>query len=274
MEYIGCWAENCNVLDGGRRINGDKVFVPSPSNFNFGSESAGLEMFRLNIDPDKDLILVTRLHAINSGNLTISYNFDSTCDVVGVRTIPFQPGEWLEIATLVSEARLYPGLQEICIEPDTPGGYYVPYYHWAYQGDFTYEQLDGEPVGTFQAGAIELMESTLDYQQNAVKLPIALVWQTNGKAQGDYKVFVHLYDDVSQPPVAQMDMRPGDGTLSPGNWLPGVIRDTIEVDLTDVPPGKYHVAIGMYDPLTNERLRPDAGGDQDGRLFIGEVEIE
>ena len=67
-------------------------------------------------------------------------------------------------------------------------------------------------------------------------------------------------------------MRPGNGTLPPGNWLPGVLRDTITVDLQGVPIGTYKVAIGMYDPVTFERLQP-TGGDANGRLFIGEVEI-
>ena len=36
---------------------------------------------------------------------------------------------------------------------------------------------------------------------------------------------------------------------------------------------KYQIAIGMYDPVTLERLQP-TGGDEQGRLFIGEVEIK
>ena len=97
-------------------------------------------------------------------------------------------------------------------------------------------------------------------------------WYTDGSAKGDYKVFVHLYGDTSKPPVAQLDMRPGNGTLPPGNWLPGVLRDTITVDLNGIPPGTYKVDIGMYDPVTFERLQP-THGDEQGRLFIGEVKI-
>ena len=106
----------------------------------------------------------------------------------------------------------------------------------------------------------------------ATQLGLNLDWYTDGTAQGDYKVFVHILDENDQI-VAQADTYPGNGTLPPGNWLPGVLRDTIVVDLQNTPPGTYRVAIGMYDPYTFERLQP-AGGDDQNRFFIGDVEIE
>ena len=69
-------------------------------------------------------------------------------------------------------------------------------------------------------------------------MAVKFEWYTDGSAKGDYKVFVHLYDDINQPPAAQTDMRPGNGTLPPGNWLPGVLRDTITVDLQGISVGQ------------------------------------
>ena len=112
------------------------------------------------------------------------------------------------------------------------------------------------------------------------QLTLELDWYSDGNAQGDYKVFVHLYDDVDSPPVAQTDMYPGNGILPPGNWLPGTISDTIMVDLIDIPAGTYRLAIGFYNPSTFDRLLPDTARsdllvDEVGlRLFVGEVEIE
>jgi hypothetical protein len=47
----------------------------------------------------------------------------------------------------------------------------------------------------------------------------------------------------------------------------------MEVDVSSVEAGRYQVAIGLYDPVTFERLAPSTGRDADNRLFIGEVEI-
>jgi hypothetical protein len=47
----------------------------------------------------------------------------------------------------------------------------------------------------------------------------------------------------------------------------------MDVDVSSVQPGHYQVAIGLYDPVTFERLAPSTEGDVDNRLFIGDVEI-
>jgi len=162
----------------------------------------------------------------------------------------------------------------IRIVPHVPNNYYMPFNHvtYGYLYDLTVNKFTN-PISTFQNGAIQLGSAKLVYQPDKAKLNVNFEWYTDGSAKGDYKVFVHLYADKNQPPVAQLDMRPGKGTLPPGNWLPGVLRDTITVDLSEVPTGTYQVAIGMYDPITFERLQP-TGGDEQGRLFIGEVKIK
>ncbi len=257
FNYISCATGNCLTVDGGRLINGEESFdMPT------GFDSAKTH----------DLALVTRLHPEDAGTIDVYANGE----LVGSRWIPAMQGNWLEVVTCIPAAVVSktstPDTVHIRIVPHVSGGFYMPYYHWIY-GCPQAEPAPKEPVSTFQDGAIELGSAKLDYQPDKATLGLNLEWYTDGSAKGDYKVFVHLYADPSKPPVAQLDMRPGKGTLPPGNWLPGVLRDTITVDLTGVPSGKYQVAIGMYDPVTFERLQP-SGGDEQSRLFIGEVDIQ
>jgi hypothetical protein len=247
MNYTACGIDNCHVLDGGRLINDE-------------------ESFTLATQPGEDLILVTRLHPHDSGTFDVYVNGEQ----VATRWIPAIPGQWLEVTALIP-ARLVTDRTAIRIVPHTPGGHYMPYYHWAYQGTYAQTAPD-ESEATFENGAIVLVSHDASIDQNTHKLTLNVDWATNGGTQGDYKVFVHLYADANQPPVAQADERPGQGTLPPGNWLPGVIHETIEVDLSQVPPGQYRLAIGLYNPLTNERLAP-SGGDTQNRLFLQTVEI-
>jgi hypothetical protein len=149
----------------------------------------------------------------------------------------------------------------------------MPYHHFFYDFAGGEGGYPDNPALTYQDGAIVLADYTLEYAPGASETTLTLDWYTDGTAQGDYIVFVHLYDDIDQPPVAQTDMRPGQGTLPPGNWLSGEFRDTILVDVSALPPGRYRVAIGMFDPITLERLIPN-DGDQEDRFFLEDVIIE
>jgi hypothetical protein len=260
FDYLSCVIQNCHLIDGGRLINGEESF-----DLVTGFDS----------DDDYPMALVTRLHPEDAGTIDVYANDE----LVGTRIIPAIPGQWLEVATCIpsnimrqSYSSFDGGKIHIRIVPHIPGGYYMPYYHWLYGCPSEGTKPD-HPQSTFQDGAIQLGSAKLDYQPDTEKLGVHFEWYTDGSAKGDYKVFVHLYADKNKPPVAQLDMRPGNGTLPPGNWLPGVLRDTITVDLTKIPQGIYQVAIGMYDPVSLERLQP-TGGDNQGRLFIGEVQIK
>jgi hypothetical protein len=255
FNYLNCYTV-CQITDGGRRIDGEEHFDISGTN-------AG--------NPYSTL-LITRVHPLASGTIDVYANDH----FVATRWIPELPGNWLEIPTLIPAK--YQSINSenthIRIVPHVPNNYYMPFNHVAYSYlDSSAANKISNPLATFQNGAIELGAAKLDYQVDQAKLGVNFEWYTDGSAKGDYKVFVHVYADKNQPPVAQLDMRPGNGTLPPGNWLPGVLRDTITVDLKGVPPGKYQVAIGMYDPITQQRL-PPSGGDDQNRLFIGEVEIK
>lgn len=260
LGYVSCIIDNCVQVDGVRRINGEETF-----DLYTGYSDSGRAW---------DITLVTRLLPASAGTLDIYANGK----FVGTRWIPAIPGRWLEVATLIPqdiawENRFTSNTVNIRIVPHVAGGFYMPAYHWIY-GASEIEAKPKTQIATYQSGAIVLASASVDYRPGAERMGVNFAWYTDGSARGDYIAFVHLYEDVNQPPAAQTDIRPGGGALPPGNWLPGVLRDIIWVDMKDVPPGKYQVAVGFYDPVTFERLPPDDGGDEHGRLFIGEAEIE
>ena len=263
MDYVSCpgsiqrrqaGVPGCTVLDGGRRIDDHETFT-------------------LSLTPSEDALLVTRLHPRWRGTFDVYANGR----YVATRWIPEIPGRWLEVPTLIP-AELVSEWTRIRIVPDVPGGYYMPYRHFAYQGlADLHPWMDDTPLIAWQDGAIRLTH--VDLQQREEQLALWFHWYTRGQARGDYVFFVHLYDDLDAPPVRQSDQRPGSNTLPPGNWIPGAFVDPVVVDLTDLPSGRYQVAIGFYDAFNGERLQPLPPGDNyqlmpDGRiLFVDEIEI-
>ena len=245
---IGCVGE-CAVMDGGRRINGE-------------------ESFTLTTNPGDDLILITRVHPSAPGTFDIYAN-DT---LVSARVIPPLPGAWLEIPTLIPGA-LITDSTRIRIVPHLAGDY-MPYYHWAYQGEaYQPESSDDEPVATFQSGAIQLIGAELTTEATETGEPllrIDLRWQTDGSAQGDAKIFLHVLD-ADGAIVAQVDERPGRGSLPPGNWLPGGLPETLSIT---IPPGSYQVVMGLYDPATGDRFEAQSANvEQDNRVTLGQVEV-
>lgn len=260
FESFDCDPDQCRVMDGGRRINGQ-------------------EQFTLASTPGQDVILVTRVHPASAGHFAI-YAGEA---FVGTRVIPAIPGRWLEIPTLIPAQYVTENQTRIRIVPHTPSGHYQPYHHWAWQGIASVPAAEslGQAAALFQDGDFGLILPDNTWQVQSGQLTLNIHWVTMQGAVGDYKVFVHLYDDINAPPIAQVDAYPGAGALPPGNWLPGVISDTLVVDLTQIPPGRYTIAVGLYEATSFERLLPGLGSaaetiqiDPDARrVFIGEVNI-
>ena len=157
----------------------------------------------------------------------------------------------------------------------------MPYYHWFYQGTYHANSngtLPG-PGATF-GDTIKLAGRQLVYYPDTRTIKVDLEWDAGGWISYyplnlvDAKIFVHLYDQEGNI-IVQSDQRPGNGALPPANWLPGILRDTFTLTIPgDLHAGKYRVAVGMYDPVTNVRLHVvGEGSDQDNRLFIGAIEI-
>jgi hypothetical protein len=245
--YVNCDGTGCHLLDGGRAIDVE-------------------ESFTVRTQPGRDLMLATRLHPFSRGTLDIY----ADGAFIARRWIPDLPGAWLDVFTLIPAAQVTGEALRITIVPDTPGGAYLPHWHGVYQGDYSTDAPPPAVLTTYQDGAITLAAAEMTLETDDA-LRVTLAWHSDGAAQGDYKVFVHLLD-ADGVIAAQADARPGGGTLPPGNWLPGTFRDALVVNLADVPPGQYRAAVGLYDPVTGARLAPAQGGDDSALLFIGEVE--
>lgn len=114
----------------------------------------------------------------------------------------------------------------------------------------------------------------------AVKL--TLYWQAVQKMDTSYVVFVHLLGSEFNAATGnflwgQVDRVPVDGAYPTTAWAVGeAVADTYLVPIQpDAPPGVYQVEIGIYEPITGQRLAVlDEGGQPvDDRILLQAVEV-
>lgn len=108
-----------------------------------------------------------------------------------------------------------------------------------------------------------------DELQRGGALELVLYWQARAKLGIQYTIFVHVLDASGQI-VAQWDAQPRGNTYPTTEWPVGqVIDDTHTVPLPpDIPAGRVHIALGMYEWDTGTRL-PVFGPD--GQALAGAV---
>ncbi|MBA2389493.1 MAG: hypothetical protein H0V67_04470 [Geodermatophilaceae bacterium] len=108
------------------------------------------------------------------------------------------------------------------------------------------------------------------------EIPLALNWYTNTRPQGRYKIFTHLIgpDGTLR---AQRDLEPGEGQLPTNGWARGeYITTRYGLALPgDLPPGRYELRVGLYDPPTNTRVPPFGPNTNAAERYVslGSVEI-
>ncbi|MBC7223796.1 MAG: glycosyltransferase family 39 protein, partial [Anaerolineae bacterium] len=87
-------------------------------------------------------------------------------------------------------------------------------------------------------------------------LAVRLRWRTLRVMNADYQAFLHLTAPGDLHPLAQVDAPPATGDLPTARWLPGeVLEGTLTLPIpADLPPGAYHLRLGLYDPQTGRRL--------------------
>ncbi len=101
----------------------------------------------------------------------------------------------------------------------------------------------------------ELQEAT---RAPGSPLEITLQWHALETPDRSYRAFVHLLSGEGEQMqiVAQHDGIPGDGQLPTLGWLPS--EYLIDTHLLQLPfglaDGTYYLGIGLYDPLTSQRL--------------------
>jgi 4-amino-4-deoxy-L-arabinose transferase-like glycosyltransferase len=98
---------------------------------------------------------------------------------------------------------------------------------------------------------------------------LRLVWQAAPRAWADYTVFLHLLNANGQR-VAGLDVQP---PVPTSDWARGevvVMTYAPNIDRAlpvppDLPPGEYRLAVGLYAPISGERLPVrDAAGNPSG----------
>ncbi|MCL4459131.1 MAG: glycosyltransferase family 39 protein [Chloroflexi bacterium] len=86
-------------------------------------------------------------------------------------------------------------------------------------------------------------------------IPLTIYWQAVQRMEDDYKVFTHL-EDGSGRIWAQKDAVPVDWAYPTRRWHPGeVVMDRYIIPTwPDTPAGEYELKVGMYDPISGQRL--------------------
>ncbi|MFC1960661.1 ArnT family glycosyltransferase [Chloroflexota bacterium] len=96
-----------------------------------------------------------------------------------------------------------------------------------------------------------------------------IVFHVTGTVAEDYQIFLHVTDGENV--VATWDHGPGNGQYNTSLWEQGeYIEDQLWVQLMeDVPPGTYHVLMGLYNAETGERLPVQVGAEiRDSFLLV------
>lgn len=98
-------------------------------------------------------------------------------------------------------------------------------------------------------------------------LTVTVAWQAEQIMETDYSVFLHLLNWEGRI-IAQRDMPPGGPELPTSVWLPGevVLHEYVLQPDHPLQPGIYHLILGIYDPVSWQRLRLVGTGEDHVRL--------
>jgi len=128
---------------------------------------------------------------------------------------------------------------------------------------FPSNPLTRHTVGAIFGHAIVLEDYALDESAQAGHvLHLDLYWQASTPVAEDYQVFVHLLSEDGQR-WAQKDGPPLLGTRPTSSWQPGErLTDRRGLLLpSDMPPGSYHLRVGLYRLSDGSRLLTAEGAD-------------
>jgi hypothetical protein len=107
-------------------------------------------------------------------------------------------------------------------------------------------------------------------------MQLTLYWRASRAQQQSYKVFVHLLDETGKA-FAQHDGIPMKWGYPTQKWQIGeVVTDPVRLMAARLPPGFYHLFVGMYDENSQKRL-PLYLADQrmpEDRLLLAQIKVE
>lgn len=135
--------------------------------------------------------------------------------------------------------------------------------------------LLSDPLASFGERAL-LIDTAVTQKTGQDEIDVILRWQALATQDSPLTAFIHLYDQAGQL-VAQHDGPPAQNFVPFTAWQPGdIINDTHLIPLdTILSPGSYTLAVGLYDPLTGQRLGATAAGTslQDNVYIIDKFTI-
>ncbi len=257
FDLLGCapsHSQSCKLIEGARQITGEERLIVDLSG----------------IERSEDIILKTRVHPAYA----ISFDVYVNGKLIDTQWIPQNAGHWLDIQTRIPSRGLASSAKIQIIPHLEAGEVYIPARHTLIDEVVEIPEKPESYIASYQDSHVLLTDYTLNIFDT--QLELIFDWYADGKTEDDYRFFVHIYDDINQPPVAQWDDYLGNSTLPLGNWLEGVRQDTINLNIDTLPAGDYQMMIGFYNALTNDRLMPISDNNLivDGRLILQNLEIE
>jgi len=195
---------------------------------------------------------------------------------------PLKPGEYelrVRVQPFGAEGWL-PMIQEIW----TADGQWQPVARSGEQSFFTLAKLRcGPPVekARWHPLGINLGENQVELSGYSLSpdpaqagriLWVSLLWTARQPLMNDYTVFVHLVDETGQI-RAQHDSQPQYGSSPTSTWWSGDVVEDIHGLLlpADLTPDNYNLLVGLYDPVTRERLA--VPGEADRAIRLGTVVV-
>ena len=129
--------------------------------------------------------------------------------------------------------------------------------------------------GKIELAGYDIASQTIE--QNS-ELILKLYWRKIAPLDKDLAVFVHLTTEKPWEIFGQKDKQPWDGEYPTSRWqLNEIITDEYKIALPqDIQPGNYVLRIGLYDPLTGERLlltNLETGEDSADHLYLLDIKI-
>ncbi len=141
--------------------------------------------------------------------------------------------------------------------------------------DVNLDDISPQALATYD-DSITLLAVNIFEPEPTNELTVHLYWQALEQTDSPMTVFVHLVGNINpetgSPLWAQDDHPPQNGRVSTNTWDTDMVyRDVYVLDLEDIPAGEYQLSIGLYDPITGERLPTEDNADS---YIMGSMVIE
>ncbi len=104
---------------------------------------------------------------------------------------------------------------------------------------------------------------------------VTLDWSASRAIRSRYKIFIHIYDDINLPPIAQNDSEPVGGSMPTNLWANNeIVTDMHGIYLpANVKEGVYTLAVGVYALDGGERLTVVGKQDMTDRIVLEKIAI-